>query len=69
MQQYIVVGQLLAQTFEQTHLGLYIKPLGHRIGDAPSHAKYLAEPTGLTRICAKFEDYSIIPTPTAIKGP
>ena len=37
VQQHIVVGQLLTQTFEQTRLGLHKKPLRDRIGDASSH--------------------------------
>ena len=37
VQQHIIIGQLLTQTFEQTRLGLHIKSLGYRVGDAASH--------------------------------
>jgi hypothetical protein len=69
MNQHVFVGQLTAQALEKTSLGLHMKPLRYRIWDASSHASYLAEPTCLARIPARFEDYSIISTPRPVKGP
>jgi hypothetical protein len=38
MDQHIVVRQLTAEALEETSLGLHIKPLRYRIGDAKGHS-------------------------------
>jgi hypothetical protein len=39
MDQHVIIGQLTAEALEKTSLGLHIKPLRYRIGDASGHSQ------------------------------